>query len=298
MLTLFSIPKHFVGQTEIIQRNAIQSWTLLRPKPEIVLLGDDDGVDEICEEFNLIHIPDVEKNQHGTPLVSSIFRVGQEVASCPIVCYVNTDILLMSDFTKAMKRMKSEDSYLMVGQRWDVDIDEAWNFDDPEWEENLKRYLIANGQLHHHFGIDYFVFPKGFYEDIPPFAVGRFFWDQWLIYEARRKRSWVIDATPMVMAVHQNHGYYKSQDRKAPEYIENSKMASMIGGKFHPFTVYNATHIIKNGVVKPAFDLAHLKRRFMGAFVLFKPLNPLYIMAKNIRDWLVVLFSCRNKVSK
>jgi len=37
MLTLFTIPKAFQGHTGVIQRNAIRSWTLLRPECEIIL---------------------------------------------------------------------------------------------------------------------------------------------------------------------------------------------------------------------------------------------------------------------
>jgi hypothetical protein len=33
MLTVFSTPKPFVGHSDIIRRNALKSWTLLRPGP-------------------------------------------------------------------------------------------------------------------------------------------------------------------------------------------------------------------------------------------------------------------------
>ena len=39
-LLLFAIPKPFVGHTGLIQRNAIRSWTHLRPKREILLFGN------------------------------------------------------------------------------------------------------------------------------------------------------------------------------------------------------------------------------------------------------------------
>ncbi len=67
MLTLFAIPKAFRGHINTIQRNAIKSWTLLNPKPEIILLGDDEGTAEVAQEFGLIHIPEVDRNEYGTP---------------------------------------------------------------------------------------------------------------------------------------------------------------------------------------------------------------------------------------
>jgi len=56
-------------------------------------------------------------------------------------------------------------------------------------------------------GLDYFIFPCGLFRDIPPFAVGRPAWDNWLVYKARSLGLPVIDATKMVTAIHQNHAY-------------------------------------------------------------------------------------------
>ncbi len=53
MLTIFSCHKAFHGHFNTIQRNAIKSWTLLRPKPEIFLIGDDEGTAEVCRESDL-----------------------------------------------------------------------------------------------------------------------------------------------------------------------------------------------------------------------------------------------------
>jgi hypothetical protein len=56
--------------------------------------------------------------------------------------------------------------------------------------------------------IDYFLFPAGTgLWEIPPFAVGRPGWDNWMIYHAISRRLPVIDVTAGVLALHQNHGY-------------------------------------------------------------------------------------------
>ena len=41
MLTIFSCPKPFRGHFGMIQRNAIRSWTLLKPTPDVILIGDE-----------------------------------------------------------------------------------------------------------------------------------------------------------------------------------------------------------------------------------------------------------------
>jgi hypothetical protein len=43
--------------------------------------------------------------------------------------------------------------------------------------------------------------------EIPQFALGRWYWDQWLVYRARRLGGALIDASACVMAIHQNHDY-------------------------------------------------------------------------------------------
>ena len=59
MITVFSVPKPFEGHIGIIQCNAIKSWKKLDPKCEIILYGNEKGVKEIAEKFDLIHIPDI-----------------------------------------------------------------------------------------------------------------------------------------------------------------------------------------------------------------------------------------------
>ena len=74
MLTIFATPKPFRGHFAVIQRNAIRSWTLLRPACEVILMGDEEGTAEIASEFSLRHIPDIGCNAYGTPLVSALVR--------------------------------------------------------------------------------------------------------------------------------------------------------------------------------------------------------------------------------
>ena len=55
--------------------------------------------------------------------------------------------------------------------------------------------------------LDYFVFTKGLWPDMPELALGRTAWDNWLAARPLADGVPVVDATPAVMAVHQNHNY-------------------------------------------------------------------------------------------
>jgi len=135
MLTIFAMPKPFEGHIATIQRNAITSWTLLNPRPEIILFGEENGVSEIARELGLRHIPKVNRNEYGTPLLNDLFDSAQNLAVNSIVCYVNADIVLLSDFSAAVKQIVSwRPRFLMIGRRWDVDITEPLNFSQAGWE--------------------------------------------------------------------------------------------------------------------------------------------------------------------
>jgi hypothetical protein len=215
MITLFACPKPFTGHFDVIQRNSIKSWLHLKPKPEILLLGNDEGVAEVCKELGLIHIPEIEKNEYGTPLVSSVFSIGQERASYPTVCYINSDIILMCDFIRAAETVTEKmTKFLFLGQRWDLDVRGMLDFDTVAWEGHIKSLLKQDGVLHAQTGIDFFAFPKGMYTNIPPFAIGRLAWDNWLVWRARKDGIPVIDVTKAVKIVHQNHDYSSSAINK------------------------------------------------------------------------------------
>jgi tetratricopeptide (TPR) repeat protein/organic radical activating enzyme len=206
-ITLFSIPKRFEGHIGVIQRNAIMSWTRLTPRPEIILFGTEAGTRELAAELGLRHVPDVRRNTAGTPLVDDLFKQAGRIASNEVLAYVNADILLTSDFLPAGNEVRSRlDSFLMIGRRHDVDIVEPLDFGNPEWEKHLRKRIRENGTLHGTRGIDYFVFTRGLWQDMPPFALGRTAWDNWLVYDAFLNHE-VVDATECVTIAHQNHPY-------------------------------------------------------------------------------------------
>ncbi len=265
MITLFSLPKPFRGHVAMTQRNAIRSWTLLRPPCEILVFGNDEGVASIAAEFNLQHIPDVAYNEYGTPLLNDVFEQAQLLATYQTLCYVNADIILMDDFMLAVQHVTARYTatpFLMVGQRWDIDIQRDDLSFTSTWEGKLRRHIKQHGRLHDVDGIDYFVFAKGMWGEIPPFVVGRAGWDNWMIYRARQLGIAVIDATPEVIVVHQNHDYShvkggKSTAYEGAEAIQNRQL----GGIETIFNIRDATYTLSSTAVEQACDKESLWQR-------------------------------------
>lgn len=208
MLTIFSTGKPFAGHPGMIQRNAIRSWTLLDPGVEVILFGDEAGAAEISREFGLRHEPKVERSETGTKYVRYLFGRAQEIAKHDILCYSNCDIVLMSDFYRAVERVAAENKpFLMVGRRTNTDVNEPIDFSRGDWEQKLREKAQTQGKLAGPWCADYFVFRRGMYTDMPELVNGRNFWDNWLIWKAQAEGALVVDASAMVTAVHQNHDY-------------------------------------------------------------------------------------------
>ena len=207
-LTIFAIPKPFRGHIAVIQRNAIASWTRMNPLPEVILFGTDEGTAQVAAELGVKYVPTVQRNQWGTPLVSDLFAQAQALGRGPCLCYVNADIILFDDFIGAVSRVTAwSQRFLMVGRRTDLDVTEPLSFEATNWAAQLKESARTRGRLQIARNIDYFAFSRGLYPAMPPLAIGRFWWDNWLLWKARSLAAPVVDATAVVTAIHQNHDY-------------------------------------------------------------------------------------------
>jgi hypothetical protein len=256
MITIFSCPKPFRGHIDIIQRNGIKSWMMLRPTPEIFLMGNEEGTAQISKEFGIDYIAELEHNEFGTPLVNDLFAKAEKAARNPLMCYVNTDIILMSDFLPAVQMTYQEThGSLIVGRRWDLNIIEPLDF-SINWEQELLNLLAQKGKLHVETAIDYFVFPKGLWDTIPPFALGRTMWDNWLIYSVRSKKTPVTDVSEVTTVIHQDHEYAHYPGGEEALWLgeEARKNRELGGGYAHAYDLRDTTHkLTKKGLKRKLF---------------------------------------------
>jgi hypothetical protein len=213
MLTIFTTCKPFEGEFSIIQRNAITSWTKLGENIQIIIVGNEKGVKEISSELNITNIPVVKRNSLGTPYLDDIFNQAKKIAKYDILCYINADIILTPSAIDVVKFISSKfKNFLIVGRRWNTPINFLLDFSDNNWDKKLKEYVKANGKLDLPGAIDYFIFNKDLYQNIPPFLIGRTAWDNYLVGRAILKTPFVFDATDSIFAVHQMHSYNHHPD--------------------------------------------------------------------------------------
>ena len=141
LITLFSAPKAFTDPVaRRLQRNAIGSWTRL-PDVDTLLLGEEDGLAEAASELGAHLNSKVARNPNGVPLVSSMLELAREASSSPLLCIINADIILTSDFVDAAKQVASVVAdpsagatpaglkpFVLLSRRWDLDVPEPLEF--------------------------------------------------------------------------------------------------------------------------------------------------------------------------
>jgi hypothetical protein len=236
-----------------------------------------EGLAGAARELNVKHIRDVARNPSGTPLISFMFQLARENSQSDLLCIINADMILMSDFLDAARGSRfKRDKFVLLSQRWDLDITQPIDF-TKSWEDRLSSMVHRQGQLHRPAGSDFFLFPRSCYTDIPDFTIGRAGWDNWMIYKACQEGWPVIDCTPSLMIVHQNHDYSHLPGGKPhyehPDTNENIRLA---GGQANiRYTVLDATHQLADGkLVRPKMTAARFTRKlelFLRSIFFFLP---------------------------
>jgi hypothetical protein len=253
MITIFSTPKPFRGHAAVIQRNALESWVRLHPDVEVILFGDDQGAAEIAHELCIRHIPESPRHPSGFKYLNAFFARAQEMARHPVLCFANCDIIFLPDLLEAVATVASHaPRFLMVGKRWDVDITQPLPFAQPDWAAQLRTKALHEGKHRPSQWIDYFVFPRGFYDAIPAFVIGRVGWDNWLVGRALTVGAPVVDASAVVTAVHQNHDYgYHPQGQTGVWHDDLARRNVELAGGFHSMgTIDDATHLLTRSGVR------------------------------------------------
>lgn len=249
LLTIFTAPKAFIDpHTITIQRNALRSWKALGDRVEILVLGADEGIADHAKELGIRHIAGVQCNQQGTPLIDSMLKITRNESDSPYFAIINADIILFPEILDAIESVGVVlDKFLIVGQRWDFEIDYEL-IGGEDLFRSLKQKILKDGKLHPPMGSDYFIFPRSCFTDIPKFAIGRAGWDNWFIFKSRWERWPVIDATSDIVIAHQSHDYRHlpggQTHYRLPETFENVRLG---GGDHTIFTLYDAQFQLING---------------------------------------------------
>jgi len=186
------------------QHNSIHSWTLLDPRPEIILFGYEEGVAEAAEQYGVRHVPGIGVNELGNLSMRSIFREADKAASNDWIAYIDTDVILINDFMPTVKYLINKyPNFSSCAGRWDADIQSPVDFSSSTWEKSVLDRVFKQ----HNKGSDYCIYRRGFYHSMPDFSIGRGHWDGWRMGYPKTVGVPLINTQGAISAVHQKHGH-------------------------------------------------------------------------------------------
>jgi hypothetical protein len=257
-ISIFAVPKPFEGHIATIQRNALRSWKRLPFVERIVLIGGEEGTAAAAESFGAVHLAEVHRDSYGTPLLDDVFRLGAAAAPTEWLLYVNADILLTRRFAESVAIAAAVNGPgLIVSRRWNADVTADLELD---WDgDALPAHLAGKlPELFSEWGIDVFAFPKSLFGQIPPFSLGRSWWDNWLVNTARKSGRPVTDITEQATVIHQNHAYEKFLSIKELRVSQQGLRNFWLAGDsyFGIANIYDATHVLRDGAIVPRGTLS------------------------------------------
>ena len=247
MITILSSPKPFRGNDKINQYNAISSWKKIN-NAEIILYGDEEGIDEAGDELHVKIFKDVKKSSYGIPLFNSIILHADKTGRYDIQMYINCDIILNDTIFLALNSI-SFNRFLLIGER--MDLSEGYGIDTfhSDYRQEILKLIYDNRiSFHGPHGIDYFIFRKGIWDSLPDIIVGRGGYDSALIAHCLRNKIPIIDGTGTIIALHQYHNYnHVKGDFKTVFYGEDAIINNKAqGGKYAGNWISDSDYYIDN----------------------------------------------------
>ena len=191
-------------------RNALGNWHAL--DAEVLVL---DGNERQAKELGYRHIVDCERGAFDLPYLNSMVNLARDQALGKFLVLTSDHLIFLSGLSSAIRLVSERfDEFFIVGRRYDLDLNEIDYRGD--WKSTLWAVLQERGGIGSPAAKDYFIFPKSLEITIPPFLVGREWWDTWFVWYARQKHIPMIDATQLILGIHQNHKFLTVDGSKKP----------------------------------------------------------------------------------
>ena len=233
-LTFITVPRPLLKDKQRqTMKLALASWLGCSKKSHVLLFinrseFDPTGKipDEIDKEFGsgrVIYAGGIRSDHSGVPYINEWFIQGIKHSPSKYVTFINSDILLSSGWLNRVKQvfgiMESHDlPAFLIGQRIDFDLkDEQFKmikFTQKDILSTIDHVVeISSHNDHSPYGIDTFTFkaddPPFDPQMIPPFIMGRYNWDNWIIgYLNRVCETVTFNLDPPIYHInHRRHNF-------------------------------------------------------------------------------------------
>lgn len=231
---------------------AYGSWLSSSSRTKIIILVDKDMFDpndiltnyleDIYGKGRIIYSTSKVGTFNKVPYIRDWFKKGVNMSFGRVVCFINSDIVLssvwMNKIDRVFRTMK-DDPLVITSQRIDFNLDKNMfsrlDFRSPNFLISVDDMVQDSfPEVHSSHGMDLFVFRSDRLpfnpDNIPPFLVGRYAWDNWLLGYLHKRCSVVsfgVD-TPVYHINHRRH-YRNSSDSM----ILLNDLLKSIAGKYY-----------------------------------------------------------------
>lgn len=227
----------FVGEKKFIQELAFYSWSL-QDNIDVVVLGNDYGVKQICERFNFIHHPDVRTardlgiNNPAILLNDGFQRVLSTLSDVSSFLWLNSDLILVTSdiFSIIPNLTEKQDFSGGVGLRRDYD---NWNYLQeidslPLIFEQVVQTFEKESKLHGFHGIDLFFWSYDLFKylsrEIPPFIANGWRTDHYFNYFLFKNAKNRYDVSEVANIVHLTHKTSIQETKEWQQSHEHNKL--------------------------------------------------------------------------
>ena len=205
LLTLFTTWV-YSSDKALVHNLTMRNWVSLRPFIMPVVFTNDSETAEKCSEQGWDVLPVRVEAADGVPVLKHMYHDIMSVYNTTFYAYSNSDILYTDTLIETLASLINssldlEKPTLIVGKRTNVKF--LTEHEGSSWE-NLTAVSKTRGHIFASNAEDYFITTRVYpWEVIPDLVVGRRAYDNWLVFQARKKKHTVVDVTKTVLAVHQ-----------------------------------------------------------------------------------------------
>jgi hypothetical protein len=239
-ITFISVPRPNL-KPEAYNRTklALSSWLSCSPRSTVLLFVNrtefdpsghlPDELDRLFGVGRVIYGGPIKHDFGGVPYIDDWFRQGIRRSPSKYVCFINADIVLSGKWlgrAKQVFRAMEGRGIVVIGQRIDFDLEMA-RFEKLSFrQESLLGEIdemVENSKHEDHspYGVDTFLFQIEQLpfepERIPPFIMGRYNWDNWIVgYLNRICETVTFNLSPPIYHMnHKRHNFDIEDDRVA-----------------------------------------------------------------------------------
>ena len=223
LLTLFTTWNKN-SEKDLVHNNTVKNWLSFRPFVIPVVFTNDRSIATECKRYGWDVLPVRVTAVEDVPVLKFMYLDAMKVYNTTYYAYSNSDILYSNNLVDTLigcaynlsyflnmtylngsflygKSGYAQQPTLIIGQR--TNVQNVTKTEGSTWAA-ITSVARNRGGLFFVYAIDYFITPKSYpWEDSPEVIVGKPSYDNWLIYNARKQKHKVIDATTTLLALHQ-----------------------------------------------------------------------------------------------